>query len=65
MLSVCILCFKLYLHFKIYKMVEIGRDLWRSSCNPLAQAGPARAQDDVQMAFECLQEWRLQNLLAT
>ena len=46
-------------------MVEVGRDLWRSSCPILpAQAGPSRAscQDRVQIAFEYLQGWRLHTI---
>lgn len=47
-----------------HRMVEVGRDLWRSSCPALllkqGHLEPV-AQDHVQMAFEYLQGWRLDN----
>lgn len=48
-------------------MTEVRRDLWRYRIQPLAQAEPAKAGcsgicPDVQ-AFDCLQAWRLYNLL--
>lgn len=46
-------------------MVDAGRDLWRSPCSaPMLSwdhLGPL-AQDDVQIGFESLQEWRLHSL---
>jgi len=46
-------------------MGEVGGDLWRSySPIPLLKQGHLElvAQDHVQVAFDCLQEWRLHNL---
>jgi len=46
-------------------MIEIQRELWRSSCpTPPAHAGPPRAgsQDHIPMSFEHLQGWRLYRL---
>ena len=47
-----------------HRMVEVGRDLWRSSClAPLLKQGHLElvAQDHVQMVFEYLQGGRLHN----
>ena len=52
----------LYSHCLNHRMVEVGRDLWRSSGpNPLLKQGHLEpvAQDHVQMAFEYLQGWIL------
>jgi len=48
-----------------HRMVEVGSDLWRSSCPALLlKQGHLEqvAHDHVQMAFEYLQRWRLHNL---
>lgn len=48
-------------------MVEVGRDLWRSSVSePLLRQGHLGqvAQDHVKMAVEYLQWWRLHNPFA-
>ena len=51
--------------YSIHRMVEVGRDLWRSSGpTSLLKQGHLKlvAQDHVQMDFEDLQGWRLHNL---
>ena len=48
-----------------HRMVEVGRDLWRSSGpTPVLKQGHLElvAQAHGQMAFEYLQGWRLHNL---
>lgn len=50
-----------------HRMVEVGRDFWRSSVSaPLLRQGHLGqvAQDRVKMAFEYLQWWRLHNPFA-
>ena len=48
-----------------HRLVEVGRDLWRSLCpTPLLKQGhlDTVAQDHVQMGSEYLQGWRLHNI---
>lgn len=43
---------------QFHSLIEIGSELWRSSCPNLQNSLQSIAKDHVQMVFDYLQGWR-------